>query len=129
LGGESHFLFYVNLKYCGTNLAALREYLEIKDSSYTVKKITKVLDFFTKPFRYWKKPMLTRDFCAIRRKDFLSLDKGKGLGLFYSVPFNCHFAKFSFDETCRKKLRRKQCRSQVILFQKSYYSYLMHMYR
>ncbi len=78
LGGESHFMFYVNLKYCGTNLAALREYLVIKHSSYTVKKT------FTKPFRYWKKPMLTRDFfvpfkerifCLLRReRDFFTVN-------------------------------------------------------
>jgi hypothetical protein len=85
LGGESHFLFYVNLKYCGTNLAALREYLVIKDSSYTVKKFMEFMDFSL--------PNLsdTKDFLCIQRKDFLSLEKGKGLGLFYSVPFNPHF--------------------------------------
>ncbi len=77
-------MFYVNLKYCGTNLAALRQYLVIKDSSYTVKKFMKFLDFFTKPFRYWNKPMLTKDFLLpFKERIFFVCKEVKGT--FYSV--------------------------------------------
>jgi hypothetical protein len=49
-----------------------------KSNALLIKKCTELLDFFYQTFQILKKiPMLTRDLCAIQRKDILSLKEGK----------------------------------------------------
>jgi hypothetical protein len=73
---------------------------------------TEFLDFFTKPFLYWKKTMLTRDFSCQSKKGFLSLEEGKVLQLLQGKFFPCwemfYFPKGAIQENELSKILEEE---------------------